>query len=33
MFAEVRYGSKPDFTALQQQRPLHLNQRTCLGKL
>jgi hypothetical protein len=24
---------KPEFTAPQQQRPLHLNQRTCRGKL
>jgi hypothetical protein len=24
----VGVGSKPEFTALQQQRPLHLNQRT-----
>jgi len=24
--------TKPEFTAPQQQRPLHLNQRTCRGK-
>jgi hypothetical protein len=28
-----RNGSKPEFTAPQQQRPLHLNERTCRGKL
>jgi len=33
MPAYVGSGSKPEFTALQQQRPLHLNQRTWRGKL
>jgi hypothetical protein len=34
-FAQVydRFGSKPEFTALQQQRPVHLKERTCRGKL
>jgi hypothetical protein len=29
----VGLGSKAVVTAPQQQRPLHLNQRTCRGKL
>jgi hypothetical protein len=31
--ANVSSGSKPEFTAPQQQRPLRLNERTCRSKL